>query len=140
MLQIANITGKGTKSKQNIYERLNIQVYNFKQMETQSLKSLKIVKHYYWLDWMRFIAALMVLLSHSRGDFFGPYGNLPVEQKNILTMLFFSLTRLGYEAVLFFFVLSGYLVGGKVFSQIEEKSFNSKDYAIDRICKRTDLT
>jgi peptidoglycan/LPS O-acetylase OafA/YrhL len=28
---------------------------------------MKNKKHFYWLDWMRFIAAFMVVICHSRG-------------------------------------------------------------------------
>ena len=71
--------------------------------------------YYYWLDAIRFLAAFMVVFCHSRNDFFLPYGELPVEQKTLGTMLFYSLGRLGHEAVIVFFVLSGFLVGGAIY-------------------------
>lgn len=89
-------------------------------------------QRFYWLDLMRFIAAMMVLLSHSRGDFFGDYGNLPESQKGILTMLFFSSTRLAHEAVLIFFVLSGYLVGGRAIERLRAGTFDLRSYTLDR--------
>jgi len=86
----------------------------------------------YWLDLFRFIAAFMVLLSHSRGDFFGDYGSLPVNQQGLFTMMFFSFSRLGHEAVLIFFVLSGYLVGGRAIERIKNGTFDVRSYSIDR--------
>ena len=69
--------------------------------------------HFLWLDATRFIAAFMVLFSHSRNDFFLPYGELPTDDKGIFTAIFYALGRLGHEAVIVFFVLSGFLVGGE---------------------------
>jgi peptidoglycan/LPS O-acetylase OafA/YrhL len=84
------------------------------------------------LDLVRGIAAIMVLLVHVRGGTWVEYGALPEEQKNILTLVFFLVTRLGQEAVMVFFVLSGFLVGGKIISRLMAGSFSVADYAIDR--------
>lgn len=68
--------------------------------------------YYYWIDALRFLAAFFVLFSHSRNDFFLPFSELPAEQHSMLAYAFYSLGRLGHEAVIVFFVLSGFLVGG----------------------------
>ena len=94
--------------------------------------SSQIKGHFYWLDALRFIAAFMVLLSHSRNTFFPEYGALPSEQHNILTMAFTMFCRMGHEAVIIFFVLSGFLVGGRGFERIKAGTMNVKSYAIDR--------
>jgi peptidoglycan/LPS O-acetylase OafA/YrhL len=88
--------------------------------------------HYYWLDLARFIAAFMVLCCHLRHSAFVDYGILPIEQHNLLNFGFFFITRLGHEAVLAFFVLSGFLVGGKVILRLKEGTFDVKSYTIDR--------
>ena len=88
--------------------------------------------HYYWLDLVRFTAAFLVLICHFRGAFFVEYTLLPAEQKNPLTFAFYSLTRLGNEAVLIFFVMSGFLVGGKAIERLQQGVFDIKGYAIDR--------
>ena len=49
-----------------------------------------------------------------------------------LIFAFYSLTRLGNEAVLIFFVMSGFLVGGKRDRGCNKVSFDIKGYAIDR--------
>lgn len=85
-----------------------------------------------WLDAFRFIAAFMVLLSHTRTDYFTEYGMLPESQQNVATMLFYFIGRLGHEAVIAFFVLSGFLVGGKLIERVRNNSFDVKTYAIDR--------
>lgn len=73
---------------------------------------MKQKTYYYWLDLVRFIAAFLVLICHFRGAFFQEYTLLLGQQQNIVTFIFYSITRLGAEAVLIFFVLSGFLVGG----------------------------
>lgn len=88
--------------------------------------------HYYWLDVIRFLAAFAVMACHFRGAFFVEYSLLPQSSKNPITFSFFFITRLGFEAVLIFFVLSGMLVGGKAFIRIANGSFRVRDYIIDR--------
>jgi peptidoglycan/LPS O-acetylase OafA/YrhL len=84
------------------------------------------------LNLMRGLAAVAVLQSHLRGDSFVEYGALPASQHGIAVELFFAATRLGYEAVMVFFVLSGFLVGGQVLARLKENRFDLEDYAIDR--------
>ena len=93
--------------------------------------------HYYWLDTMRFIAAFMVLLSHARNTFFPAFGDLPMDQQNIFSMAFTMFCRMGHEAVIVFFVLSGFLVGGRGFERIKDNSMNVGSYAIDRFARIT---
>ncbi len=95
----------------------------------------KDITHLPWIDTLRFLAAFIVLFSHSRNDFFVPYSDLPAEMKGYGTMLFYSLGRLGHEAVIIFFVLSGFLVGGRSIERIFNNSFKIKDYAIDRMVR-----
>lgn len=58
---------------------------------------------------MRFVAEFMVLLSHARNTFFPSFGDLPVDQQDIFSMAFTMFCRMGHEAVIVFFVLSGFL-------------------------------
>lgn len=91
--------------------------------------------HYPWLDFLRFFAAFLVLLSHSRNDFFVRYDLLPINQQGWGAILFYTLGRLGYEAVIIFFVISGFLVGGKGLQRIFDGTFSIKDYSIDRLVR-----
>lgn len=91
--------------------------------------------HFYWLDALRFIAAFMVLFSHTRNDFFLPWGELPSEQHNPISLVFYFLGRLGHEAVIVFFVLSGFLVGGRGFERIQKGDFRIANYLIDRFSR-----
>lgn len=91
--------------------------------------------HYPWLDAARFIAAFMVLLSHSRNDFFLPYGELVPSQQGIVTFVYYFTCRLGHEAVLAFFVISGFLVGGRGLERMMNKGFDKVQYVIDRTAR-----
>ncbi len=91
--------------------------------------------HYPWLDWMRFLAAFAVLLVHARSLAFVAYGDLPAEQQTQLVAGLFFLTRMGDEAVLTFFVLSGFLVGGRAVERLADGSFRPRDYILDRVSR-----
>ena len=88
--------------------------------------------HYYWLDLIRFLAAFAVMACHFRGALFVDYSSLPSDQQNPLIFIFFILTRLGFESVLIFFVLSGLLVGGKAMKRLSSGNFKITDYVVDR--------
>lgn len=81
---------------------------------------------------MRFLAAFVVLITHARGVVFEEYSELASESKGLLTAAFFALTRAGHEAVLVFFVLSGYLVGGKLIERVMAGNFSWRGYLCDR--------
>lgn len=88
--------------------------------------------HLPWLDALRFIAAFMVLLSHSRNDFFLPYGELPDALVGGDNFVFYTFCRLGHEAVMIFFVISGFLVCGRGLERIHNNNFDVKNYGVDR--------
>lgn len=90
---------------------------------------------FYWLDLFRFLASLIVLLGHVRRFAFVEFGALPVDQKSLSVAVVYAMTRLGHEAVIIFFILSGFLVGGKAIERIAAGSFRPLDYAIDRITR-----
>ena len=55
-------------------------------------------KHLYWLDSFRFIAALIVVISHTRNAVFVEFGMLDPSDKNIFVAIGFALTRISNEA------------------------------------------
>lgn len=90
---------------------------------------------FYWLDAVRFLSAFIVLLNHGRNTFFFAYGDLPIDQQGIVAQLLYFFSRLGHEAVLLFFVLSGFLVGGLGIERLRNGSLNLTEYAIDRFAR-----
>jgi peptidoglycan/LPS O-acetylase OafA/YrhL len=65
-----------------------------------------------WLDLIRGCSALLVCLGHLRNAMLVDYSELV--HPSIVIKAFYALTGLGHQAVMVFFVLSGYFVGGAV--------------------------
>jgi len=86
-----------------------------------------------FLNFVRWIAALLVVITHIRTLFFEKLEN--IETPTLAIKVFYFITSLGGEAVMVFFVLSGFLVGGKVLIQFKENTFSWKDYLIKRITR-----
>ena len=84
------------------------------------------------LDMVRALATLTVFLGHVRIVFFVPWDQLAAADHTLGAKLFYAVARFGQEAVLVFFVLSGFFVGGQVIARLESGRFDLRDYAIDR--------
>lgn len=91
--------------------------------------------HFYWLDWLRFFASLMVVLGHARGGHFVDYESLGPQYHSWFVAAGFALSGLGHEAVILFFVLSGFLVGGRSASKALSGKFDWRAYGIDRFSR-----
>lgn len=89
--------------------------------------------HWPFLDLVRFGAALLVLFGHARGLYFESIMRVP--GAGIFTRFFYLLTGLHYEGVLLFFVVSGFLVGGSVWRNIEGGRFDARLYLINRFSR-----
>jgi peptidoglycan/LPS O-acetylase OafA/YrhL len=85
------------------------------------------------LDFVRWVAALLVVLQHVRYLWCVEYTN--VQNKTLLIKFFYFITGFGSEAVLVFFVLSGYLVGGGALRKWREGKYSSRDYLISRFSR-----
>lgn len=83
------------------------------------------------LDLARGVASLAVCAGHLRAAIFVDYGQL--QTSSISQKMFYAVTSLGHEAVLIFFVLSGYLVGGSVLKQ--KNKFGWLKYSITRLTR-----
>jgi peptidoglycan/LPS O-acetylase OafA/YrhL len=84
------------------------------------------------LDLLRGLAAFAVFIGHVRGASFVEFGALPADERSFSAAIFFGLTRLGHEAVLVFFVMSGFLVGGQIIRHLQEQRFEISAYIIER--------
>ena len=89
------------------------------------------------LDAARGLAALLVLFNlHRHNLFFVNAGQaLAVTAHPRLIYLFYGLTSAGAQAVVIFFVLSGYLISGSVFRSLEQGRWSWKDYLIHRLVR-----
>ena len=61
------------------------------------------VKHYFWIDYFRFIAALIVCLVHVRAYLFVNFSQIRLEDQTLINKIWFFVTRLGVESVVVFF-------------------------------------
>ena len=82
------------------------------------------------LDLIRALAAWAVMWGHLRADFFVDYSQLQ-HHSPLLGSIYF-LTGFGTEAVLVFFVLSGFLISSAIFSRRASGIWSWRDYTIDR--------
>jgi len=85
------------------------------------------------LDLVRGLAALAVLLFHVRYRFFLDYSEVPAP--GVLAKTWYLLTSFGHDAVMVFFVLSGFLVGGAVVRARRTGRWNLRQYATSRIVR-----
>jgi peptidoglycan/LPS O-acetylase OafA/YrhL len=84
----------------------------------------------HFLNFSRAMAALLVLLFHIRSALVVPFDSLDVH--NWLSRAVFVVTAFGHDAVIIFFVLSGYLVGGAVLKMDVRSRHDLWQYWIDR--------
>ena len=82
------------------------------------------------LNFSRAIAAFLVLLFHVRTTLVVPYDELDVH--NWLAKGTYVISTFGHDAVIIFFVLSGYLVGGAALRIDLTSSWDFRRYGIDR--------
>lgn len=85
------------------------------------------------LNTVRTVAAYMVVLGHVRALFFVDYDSS--DSKSLLHTLFYILTSLGHPAVIVFFVLSGFWVGGAAQRSITDGSFSWMNYCVARLTR-----
>jgi peptidoglycan/LPS O-acetylase OafA/YrhL len=85
------------------------------------------------INFLRWISAFVVVISHSRRLTFIPYDDLG--NPSISSSFFYLATGFGHQAVIIFFVLSGYLVS----SSLLKNTFITRDvilrYFIDRFAR-----
>lgn len=84
------------------------------------------------LDAVRGIAALTVMAFHYRGFFFSSFSQIAQSGTPQVTH---DRANIGNTAVLIFFVLSGYLVGGSVIKGLRRHRWSTKDYLIKRLTR-----
>jgi len=82
------------------------------------------------LDLSRWIAAFLVVAEHARGLIFLPYETRP--QPGFWGEVFYFMTGFGHSAVMVFFVMSGFLVGGRVLERLAQATFCWQKYLADR--------
>lgn len=85
------------------------------------------------LDAVRGAAAILVLLEHWRSAFFVDLGE--VHAHRMLLKPLYILSGAGRQAVIVFFVLSGYLIGGTVIRSIRQNEWSWAQYSMHRLTR-----
>ncbi|HKB57443.1 MAG TPA: acyltransferase family protein, partial [Lacunisphaera sp.] len=86
-----------------------------------------------WLDGLRWIAAALVCSAHVRSALLADYGAPAGHQP--WAAAFYWGHGFGHQAVIVFFVLSGFLVGGEVLRGLRQASFDWRVYGIRRFSR-----
>jgi peptidoglycan/LPS O-acetylase OafA/YrhL len=86
-----------------------------------------------FLNLSRWLAALLVVVEHLRSLLFTDYET--GGRMGVIGKVFYFVTGFGHAAVMVFFVMSGFLVGGKVLAALLEGDFAWQKYAIDRFSR-----
>lgn len=87
----------------------------------------------YAMNSVRIVAALLVVVSHVRPLIFVDFSD--AENRGVLVQAMYAATSLGHQAVIVFFVLSGYWVGGSVIRNATQARFDAVDYATARLTR-----
>lgn len=82
---------------------------------------------------LRGLAALLVLGNHLRAYVFVSYGSL--SEANLVTTLFYAATSFGHQAVIVFFALSGFLVGGAALETMGNARWSWAQYLTRRLTR-----
>jgi peptidoglycan/LPS O-acetylase OafA/YrhL len=85
------------------------------------------------LDMARGLAALAVLVFHVRYRFFLDYSEVP--SPDLAAFGWYFLTAFGHDAVMVFFVLSGFLIGSSVWRAHRARRWNAGEYAVNRLVR-----
>ena len=85
------------------------------------------------LDHVRWMAAFVVMAGHVRNNLFVPYHR--IEAPTAAVKIFYTFTNLQNEAVICFFVLSGFLIGGKLYRYHAQGRVPVWRYIVDRLTR-----
>ncbi|MFG1279433.1 acyltransferase family protein [Xanthobacter autotrophicus] len=97
---------------------------------------LRSDRFFQWLDLFRWLAALAVVFTHANNRFFTKVLSLPPTERSIGHYAFAIVSGFGWPAVMIFFVLSGYLVGGIwILKYQKDNNYSVVDYAVARLTR-----
>lgn len=89
-----------------------------------------------WLDLFRWVAAFAVLLTHVHHRVFVAYGDVPRQLRSLAYLAVTVPSSFGVPAVICFFVLSGYLVGGGELARFRVTgAFAARRYWVSRLTR-----
>jgi peptidoglycan/LPS O-acetylase OafA/YrhL len=102
----------------------------------QSIYKINSLRNYQsstYLDLIRGLAAIAVFIGHFRNLFF--VDREKIVTKNIIIEFFYFITGFGHQAVIVFFVLSGFFVSSSIFKAHLLNQWSWKVYLINRLVR-----
>lgn len=88
-----------------------------------------------FVDAARGLAALAVLFTHVEAHVLVAYADIPADHRGLLAALVWFFYGFAHQAVVVFFVLSGFLVGGAALSRAERGQTFLSAYLLDRTAR-----
>lgn len=85
-----------------------------------------------WFDLLRGIAAIVVVIGHLRALVFEEFSEMG---GNLISYLFYFITGFGHQAVIVFFVLSGFFIIRSIHESVTRGKWKVKEYAINRMTR-----
>lgn len=86
-----------------------------------------------YLDLIRGLSAILVVMEHLSSRLFVGYGN--ITSNNLLIKFLYLLNLLGGPAVIIFFVLSGFFISRSVLKAVFENKWSWRSYLINRLSR-----
>ncbi len=109
---------------------------NKRAIASHALSDVKDEAFSQWLDLFRWVAALLVLYAHLTNRFVTPLADVPAGERNIASLAAGFLSGFSHQAVMVFFVLSGYLVGGALVREVKKtNAINVPSYLTKRFIR-----
>jgi len=90
-------------------------------------------QNFYWLDLLRGLAALTVMIGHLRSVMFCDFESIP--NPTIWDKAFYFVTGFGHQAVIVFFVLSGFFIIRSIDQSITLNKWSWREYLINRLSR-----
>jgi len=91
-------------------------------------------KKYIWLDLLRALSALIVFVGHTREIVFKTFTEVKMDT-GVLTKLFYFISGMGPEAVMIFFVLSGFFITKTIDVSVRTEKYVFFKYMIARLSR-----
>jgi len=93
------------------------------------MSKIILKNNFIFLDLLRGISAILVFIGHLRGMLFV---NFKIASSNVFERVFYFITGFGHEAVIIFFVLSGFFIVRSIMNSIARGDWNFKEYFFNR--------
>ncbi|MDZ8225466.1 acyltransferase [Nostoc sp. ChiVER01] len=106
------------------------------ETQTQPIYNIPSIRNYRWsthLDLLRGLASLLVFIGHTRILLFIEYAE--ISNPSFFIKRLNSLTVLGHQSVMIFFVLSGFFISTSVIKRIQQKQWSWVNYLVDRLTR-----